>query len=142
MAAVMAFMAAAAGPEITSQVFDDTFEQARRQADKKHKPDAGLDRPRGLLEENVSLERAYHNVVALKANEAPAATVEALVFQLRSGVDVLREQGALTRLARLSESQAKAVAERACKFKPNIAPAWKLDEVEALLRIWSLRHGR
>jgi hypothetical protein len=125
LAGALTLMAVAVGPEITSQVFDDTFERACREADKKRKG-----------------ERAYHNVVVLRGAEAPAATVEALVFQLRSGVDVLRHHGALTRLARLSESQAREVAGRVRKFKPNIAPAWKLDEVEALLRIWSLRHGR
>jgi hypothetical protein len=47
----------------------------------------------------------------------------------------------LRRLARLSESQAREVALRVQKFKPDIAPAWELDAVEALLKIWDLRHG-
>jgi hypothetical protein len=64
------------------------------------------------------------------------------MFSLRSGVDALRNPSTLSRLARLSESQARDVAERVRKFKPNIAPAWELDAVEALLEIWSVRRGR
>jgi hypothetical protein len=142
LGAALAMMTVAAGPEVTSQVLDDTFERACRLADKKCKPDAELDRLRRLLDDGLSLEEAHSNIVVLKAGEAPAATVEALVFQLRSGVDALREQGTLTRLARLNKSQARAVAERVHKFKPDIAPAWGLQEVEALLRVWSLRHGQ
>jgi hypothetical protein len=103
--------------------------------------DPKLELLRQLLDDEISLERTYH-VVALKTQEAPAATVEGLMFSLRSGVDALRNPSTLSRLARLSESQARDVAERVRKFKPNIAPAWELDAVEALLRIWSLRHGR
>jgi hypothetical protein len=103
--------------------------------------DPKLERLRQLLDDEISLERTCH-VVALNAHEAPAATVDALMFSLRSGVDALRNPSTLSRLARLSESQARDVAERVRKFKPNIAPAWELDAVEALLEIWSVRHGR
>jgi hypothetical protein len=75
-------------------------------------------------------------------DRAPEATVEALMFSLRSGVDALREPNTLRRLASLSERQAQEVAERLRKFRPDIAPAWELDAVEALLEIWMKRHGR
>jgi hypothetical protein len=142
LAGALTLMAIAVGPEIAEEIMiRDTFEDACRKADRRRKPD-GLDHLRGLLDEGVSLEQAYQNVVVLNANEAPQATIEALTYALRRGVEELFNESTLVRLARLSESQAKQVAERLRKFKPNIAVAWKLDEVEALLRIWSLRHGR
>jgi hypothetical protein len=73
---------------------------------------------------------------------APQATVEALMFSMRSGIDALREPSTLRRLAQLDVSQAQEVAERVRKFKPEIAPAWELDAVEALLEIWMKRHAR
>src|SRR5262249_39136543 len=82
---------------------------------------------------------AAMNVLELKTTEAPAATVEALVFQLRSGIDALNNPSAVTRLSRLSEAQAESVAERIRNFKPNIASVWGLDEIEALLTIWGMR---
>jgi hypothetical protein len=85
---------------------------------------------------------ARSKIAVLNTREAPGATVEALMFSLRSGVDALREPSTLRRLARLSKAQAREVAERVRRFKPNIARAWDLDAVEALLKIWSLRHGR
>ena len=73
------------------------------------------------------------------AGEALAISVPAVhwpsLAQARSNTSTLR------RLARLSESQAREVALRVQKFKPDIAPAWELDAVEALLKIWDLRHG-
>jgi hypothetical protein len=140
LAGALTMMVVAVGPEVTSKVLDDTFDCACRQADKKRRPD-GLGRLRDLIEDNVGLEATHHKIVALKVTEAPAATVEALVFQLRSGVDALSNPSTLARLARLSEQQARSVAERVRNFKANIASAWGLDEVEALLTIWSLRHG-
>jgi hypothetical protein len=37
----------------------------------------------------------------------------------------------------LSEDQLRAVCERLRNFKPEIAPAWMPEEVEALTVIWT-----
>jgi hypothetical protein len=41
------------------------------------------------------------------------------------------------RLSELSEEQLRAVCHQLRNFKPEIAPAWTLEEVEALVIIWS-----
>ena len=45
-------------------------------------------------------------------NRAAASTVEALMFELRSGTSVLRESGAKRRLSELSEAQVREVGAR------------------------------
>jgi hypothetical protein len=71
---------------------------------------------------------------------AAAATVEALVYGLRDGIEKLNHDR-LRRLSELNEEQLRAVCERLQNFKPHIAPAWSPEEVEALAVIWSdLRH--
>jgi hypothetical protein len=71
---------------------------------------------------------------------AAAATVEALVYGLRDGIEKLNHDR-LRRLSELKEEQLRAVCERLQNFKPHIAPAWSPEEVEALAVIWSdLRH--
>jgi hypothetical protein len=86
------------------------------------------------------VETTWHELN--RRDGAPQATVEALMFSLRFGIDALREPSTLRRLAQLDVSQAQEVAERVRKFKPEIAPAWELDAVEALLEIWMKRHAR
>jgi hypothetical protein len=68
---------------------------------------------------------------------AAASTVDALMFQLRDGVDALKDSSARRRLSELSQEQLVAVGDRLMKFKPNIAVAWKPEEVEALFLFWS-----
>jgi hypothetical protein len=71
----------------------------------------------------------------------PQTLVEALMFGLRRGVAELNQRDTLRRLSEINEAQLLEVAERARKFKPHIAPAWEPDELEVLLRIWTMRHG-
>jgi hypothetical protein len=140
LARALTLMAIVAGPEIAEEVMiRDIFEDACRKADRKRKPD-GLDYLRGLLDESVSLERAYHKVVALNVNEAPQATVEALMYSLRRGIEVITEPDNQRRLAELSEDHVLAVCQRLQNFKPNIAPAWSPKELEAIVSIWSTVH--
>src|SRR5262245_38618347 len=73
-------------------------------------------------------------------DRAPEATVEALMYSLRRGTEAITEPDNQRRLAELSEDQLLAVCQRLQNFKPNIAPAWPPEEVEALATIWSAAH--
>jgi hypothetical protein len=118
---------------------DDTFERACRAADRRaaaRPQDPRLDCLRRLLEdEDVSLERAQHEI--MRAKPAPEATIDALVYSLRRGINELTSPDAKRRLSELSEDQLRAVCERLRNFKPEIASAWTPEEVEALTIIWS-----
>src|SRR6516164_11110842 len=118
---------------------NDTFEHACRKADRKaaaRPQDHRLERLRRLLESEVSLERAWHELNR-GDGQAPQATVEALVYGLRRGVEELTKPDALQRLSQLSQAQLLEVCERLQNFKPNIASVWPPEEVEAIVSIWS-----
>jgi hypothetical protein len=68
---------------------------------------------------------------------APSSLVEALMYSLRRGINELTSPDAKRRLSELSEDELRAVCERLRNFKPEIAPAWTPEEVEALTVIWS-----
>src|SRR5262245_52894044 len=91
------------------------------------------------LEHYPDIERAYEELNQL--NHAVASTVEALMYSLRRGVDELAKPDTQRRLSELSEDQLRAVCERLQNFKPEIAPAWTPEEIEALTSIWSAVHG-
>jgi hypothetical protein len=122
--------------EVTSM---HTFERACREADRKaaSRPvDARTLRARRLLaDDDISYERAYYKT--LRDRSAPEATIDALVYTLRRGINELTSPDAKRRLSELSEDQLRAVCERLRNFKPEIAPAWTPEEVEALTVIWS-----
>jgi len=122
--------------EVTSM---HTFDRACREADRKaaSRPvDARTIRARRLLaDDDISYERAYYET--LRDRSAPEATVDALVYTLRRGINELTSPDAKRRLSELSEDQLRAVCERLRNFKPEIAPAWTPEEVEALTVIWS-----
>jgi hypothetical protein len=95
-----------------------------------------LKRLRRLMLDNVSLNHAYYET--LRDRPTPEMTADALMFSLRLGIiDGLARPGAKERLARLSEEQLRAVCDWLRNFKPEIAPAWTPEEVEALTVIWS-----
>jgi hypothetical protein len=122
--------------EVTSM---HTFDRACREADRKaaSRPvDARTLRARRLLaDDDISYERAYYET--LRDGSAPEATIDALVYSLRRGINELTSPDAKRRLSELSEDQLRAVCERLRNFKPEIAPAWTPEEVEALTVIWS-----
>jgi hypothetical protein len=85
-----------------------------------------------LMERNVSLDRAWAELNDTSGRAADAS-VEALMFRLRSrGVSALEEPDTLRRLSQLSDAQLREVAVRLQKLKPEIAPAWTPEQVEAL----------
>jgi hypothetical protein len=122
--------------EVTSM---HTFDRACREADRKaaSRPvDARTLRARRLLaDDDISYERAYYET--LRDRSAPEAPIDALVYSLRRGINDLTSPDAKRRLSELSEDQLRAVCERLRNFKPEIAPAWTPEEVEALTVIWS-----
>ena len=95
--------------------------------------------PERELERNPDIERAYAELN--RRNHAAASTVEALMYSLRRGADELTKPDTQRRLSELSEDQLRAVCERVQNFKPEIAPAWTPEEIEALTNIWSAVHG-
>src|SRR5262245_10615956 len=110
----------------------------------RRKPrDPHLERLRRLLDGDVSLERAWHELNAEKLRgRAADSTVEALMFSLRSGVSVLKRPDTLRRLSELSEAQLREVVVRLQKFKPEIAPAWTVEDVEILVGVRNRLHGK
>jgi hypothetical protein len=100
-----------------------------------------LARLRRLLDDNVSLDRAWHELNR-RESAAAASTIEALMFGLRDGLVALsKSPDQLRRLSELNAEQMRAVCERLQNFQPHIAPAWRPNEVKALIAIWSKRHG-
>src|SRR5262245_58100587 len=90
----------------------------------RQKPvDPRVARARRLLADDISLDRAYEEIISNRLrNRAADSTVEALMFSLRSGLAALANPDTLRRLSELSDAQARAVAVTMQKFKPEIAP--------------------
>jgi hypothetical protein len=77
-----------------------------------------LDRLRKLLDDDVSLERAWHEIN--KRADAADSTVEALMFSLRErGVAALSEPETRRRLANLSSAQVREVLARLIALRPT-----------------------
>jgi hypothetical protein len=119
----------------------DTFEEACRRADEKRRREAESERLtqlRRLLDDNVSLERAWSEINWRGRHSGAAQiTVEALMFSLRSrGLRALSESDTQRRLSELDDAQVPEVVVRLQKLKPEIARAWSSEEVRALIRIW------
>jgi hypothetical protein len=118
-----------------------TFAALCRAADAKQRkkprnPD--VERLRVLLPREVTISRADAEIRAHHfRGRASDWTVEALVYALRDGLGVLKDSSNQRRLRELNDKQMKDVAARVQQFMPHIAPAWKADDVQALLSLWS-----
>jgi hypothetical protein len=120
-----------------------TFERACREADRKaaeRSVGAKTLRARRLLDDGTSYERAYGEI--LRDLTAPEALVEALMFSLWRGVNELTQPDTLRRLSALDREQIKHVCRRVQNLKPEIAPAWSADAVDALISAWKKSHGQ
>jgi hypothetical protein len=96
-----------------------------------------LARLRRLLDDDVSLDRAWHELHGRRSGAA-ASTVEALMLALRSrGVQALGEPDVVHRLAQVNDAQLREVAVRLQKLKPHIASAWAPEDVEVLIAVRS-----
>jgi hypothetical protein len=104
---------------------------------------------------SASLDALWHHLNRRPAT--PQSTVEALAYQLRGGVDALRDPSALRRLSELGETQMREIADRLTKWRwgkfengkvaPNVrrlphageegaVPPWTADEIETFMKIW------
>ena len=120
----------------TEPCVNPSFCRTCRKADVKYRRAPDVERHRALLDDSVSIDRAYREINADRPT--PQVTVEALMHELRKGIDALKGASARRRLSDdLSREQLVAVGDRLMKFKPNIAFAWKPEEVEALFLFWS-----
>jgi hypothetical protein len=88
-----------------------------------------------LLDPKVSLEQAQRRLLDHRRGGAAASTVEALVYSLRRGVDVLAEPDPARRLAELSDDQLLQVGERLRRLNLEIARAWSAEDVAVLMQL-------
>jgi hypothetical protein len=118
-----------------------TFARACRAADaraRKRRKDPDLDRFRRLLDPNISFQQAEREINAhCRSQGAAAATVDALVFVLRRGLDAIKHPDNQRRLRELSDAQMHEVAVRVQNFMSHVAPAWQSADVAALISLWS-----
>jgi hypothetical protein len=67
---------------------DDTFAESCRRADEKQRrksPDPRLDRLRRLMDDDVSIERAWHELKAERGREVPEVVLQAAVYLVQQG---------------------------------------------------------
>jgi hypothetical protein len=113
------------------------FCEACGRVDRKGAPRHHLERLRRLLADDVSLERAWHD---LRPKGTAASTVEALMYSLRRGIDELTKPDTRRRVSELEEGQVKVVCRRVQNFNPEIATPWRSDGVAALIAKWKELH--
>jgi hypothetical protein len=107
-----------------------------RKADARHRRDPNAERHRRLLADSISLDRAHVEIVVHHfKGHAATSTVEALAFQLRAGVGVLKERDVRRRLSELSDEQLVEICARVQRHKPEIAPVWSDDDVNTLMQL-------
>jgi hypothetical protein len=104
------------------------------------------DRLRQVPGNDVSLERAWHELSSLRGRAA-ASTVEALMFALRErGIAALTEPKIRSWLSNCDDRQVAEVGDRLQKLKPEVLRVgkgklhrgWTGEEVEGLLQTWSV----
>jgi hypothetical protein len=100
-----------------------------------------LARLRGLMADDVTLERAWHEINH-PADRATASTVEALMFSLRRGINELTQRSTLRRLSTLDEHQLEDLCLRVQAFQRRIAPAWSAADVHLLISAWRKFRGQ
>jgi hypothetical protein len=116
-----------------------TFAKLCREADEKQRrklPDPRLERLRRLMDDDVSIERAWHEINH-PTDRAAASTVEVLMLALRErGVAALAEPAVRQRLAQLDEEQVVKVGDRLQALRPHVAKAWTASELKELAQAW------
>jgi hypothetical protein len=96
---------------------------------------------RRLLEPDVSLERAWHELNAARLRgRAAQSTVEALMLSLRwRGIKAFSEPETQRRISELSEEQLHEVGARLQALK--IVRAWTAEDIEQLVDTWVVCHA-
>ena len=95
---------------------------------------------RRLMADDSSIDRAWHKLEADRM--APKATVDALMFSLRRGINELTQRSTLRRLSTLDEHQLEDVCLRVQAFQQRIAPAWSAADVDLLISAWRKFRGQ
>jgi hypothetical protein len=95
---------------------------------------------RRLMADDSSIDRAWHELEADRT--APKATVDALMFSLRRGINELAQPSTLRRLSTLDEYQLEDVCLRVQAFQQRIAPAWSAADVDLLISAWRKFRGQ
>ena len=91
--------------------------QARRNAGQQREPLAQL---RRLMADDISLARAWDELNRRHRLDAPQATVEALVYELRTnGLAALNHPNCRRRLDDVSTAQLRQVLARLIKLRPK-----------------------
>jgi hypothetical protein len=100
-----------------------------------------LARLRKILNDSTSIEAAWHQLN--RRDGAASPVVGALMLGLRSrGLKALSEPAVKRRLSELSEAQVREVGGRLQRLKPEIARAWRREEIANLVSIWTgLKNG-
>jgi hypothetical protein len=93
-----------------------------------------LARLRRLMADDISIDRAWHELEADRT--APKATVDAVMFSLRRGINELTQPSTLRRLSTLDEYQLEDVCLRVQAFQPRIATIWSAADVDLLISAW------
>jgi hypothetical protein len=99
-----------------------------------------LARLRRLMADDISIDRAWHELEADRT--APKATVDALMFSLRRGINELTQPSTLRRLSMLDEYQLEDVCLRVQAFQQRIAPPWSAADVDLLISAWRKFRGQ
>jgi hypothetical protein len=90
----------------------------------------------GLMADGVSLERDWNELNDPRNRPAPQATIEALMFSLRRGINELIKPDTVRRLSALAEDQLEAVCLRVQAFQPKIVEPWSAEDVDLLISAW------
>ena len=101
-----------------------------------------IERARRLLDDNVSLERAWQHEINARSGRAAQSTVDAIMFSLRDGVRALSRPDTLRRLSELDDLQLREVVVRLLQFKTEIAEPWTPEGVGILLAVRRKLHER
>lgn len=72
---------------------------------------------------------------------AAQSTIDALLYSLRLGVEVLTRDDVQHRLAVVHEYQLREMIALLQKRNGKIAPPWQDSEIEKLIQAWTLCHG-
>jgi hypothetical protein len=115
---------------------DHSFAEACRKADERARSksrDPHIEWLRSLMDDNVSLERAYAGVHARHfAGRAAESTVEALMLGLRErGTSALAEPATRQRLRQLNAGQIDELGDRLQRLSSR---PWSPEDIQQLIR--------
>src|SRR6516162_7023766 len=127
------------GPSWRAPAEDYHGKRASRRTSETISPER-LAHLRRLMADDSSIDRAWHELEADRT--ARKATVDALMFSLRRGINELTQRSTLRRLSTLDEHQLEDVCLRVQAFEQRIAPAWCTADVDLLISAWRKFRGQ